>query len=126
MYLTDVTLPTPPPAIWLISPQIRESVLRVVEAPHATRRRDVEKRYADLCEQAKLLENNFSLPSIKKGLPLPLIRSAIHALNCRLLRAISGIYPCVDDCCCDCIAGPKNLPCLGHFYAAIAHQKQSN
>lgn len=42
-----------------------------------------------------------------------LLRSALHRLNCQVLRYISGSHPCMHSCCCRCQAAYETIACNG-------------
>lgn len=41
----------------------------------------------------------------------PLLRSAIHRLNCQVMRYLAGEAPCHHTCCCRCTASYPSITC---------------
>lgn len=107
---------------WLLTPKNRDTLVQTFQAAEQLLRHEKDERvlqrslyhYTRLFIDLGLIEEKLGaavLGRVERTDAEEALRSAIHRLNCDLMRLLSGLQPCEHGCCCRCMQAYDNIAC---------------
>lgn len=120
--LNDTLGPVDPVRRWLLTPGQRDALVNIHD--RITRVLGIENdRYTLQYLYSEMWcfgeRSGYVPPIIAQGfrersatMETDELKAVMYQLCCRFIQCASNLPVCIDMCCCDCPAAPKDLPCV--------------